>query len=491
MSRSFGAITERTDQADPVQVAELAGERKVEHLSERERATRGRAARSNLPRSAQAALEPVGGRDPVAILDADSPNRAPDLVPIRYGRMLVSPFTFYRGSAALMAHDLAATPSSGLVVQLCGDAHLANFGGYGSPERTLVFDLNDFDETHRGPFEWDVKRLATSFEVAARDRGFTDSERRAALMAVLEMYRSAMREFAAMGNLDVWYARLDADTLEAELRRQREKKAASTLARGAAKAHTKNSLKALGKLTHEVEGELRIISDPPLIVPLDEMIDGDQATVVRERLREILRSYRRTLPGDRRELLETFRLIDIARKVVGVGSVGTRCFIALLVGKDNSDPLFLQVKEAGPSVLEPFLGRSPFKNHGQRVVEGQRLMQASSDIFLGWVHTDAGIDGEPRDFYVRQLWDWKTSADLETIRPRTLLIYARICGWTLARAHARSGDRIAIGSYLGSGDRFDRAVAEFATAYADLNERDYEALVEARDSGRIAVDEDT
>jgi uncharacterized protein (DUF2252 family) len=296
-----------------------------------------------------------------------------------------------------------------------------------------------------------------------------------------------MREFASMGNLDVWYARLDADMLEAELRRQRAKKAASTVARGAAKAHTKNSLKALAKLTHEVDGELRIVSDPPLIVPIEEMIDADQATGAVERLRELLRAYRRTLPADRRELLESFRLVHLARKVVGVGSVGTRCFIALLVGRDNGDPLFLQVKEAGPSVLEPFLGRSPFKNHGRRVVEGQRLMQAASDIFLGWVHSDAGLDGKPRDFYVRQLWDWKTSADLETISPSALLIYAKICGWTLARAHARSGDRIAIGSYLGSGDRFDRAVAEFATAYADLNDRDYAALLAARESGRIAV----
>jgi uncharacterized protein (DUF2252 family) len=469
--------------------AEAARSPKVEHPSSDERAARGRAARSDVPRSAHAEVELSPGRDPVAILDADSPNRAPELVPIRFGRMLVSPFTFYRGAASVMAHDLAAAPRSGLTAQLCGDAHLANFGGYASPERTMVFDLNDFDETHPGPFEWDVKRLATSFEVAARYRGFRDAERRAAVLTVLAAYRSAIREFAAMPNLDVWYARLDAEKLEAELRQRSDKKAAKAIARGAAKAQTKNSLKAFSKLTHEVDGEPRIVSDPPLIVPLEELMADDDARDANEAIRELLRAYRRTLQRDRRKLLESFRLVHMARKVVGVGSVGTRCWIALMLGRDNGDPLFLQCKEAGPSVLEPFLGRSQFTNHGQRVVEGQRLMQAASDIFLGWVNTKAGLDGKPRDFYIRQLWDWKTSADLETILPDALLIYAGICGWTLARAHARSGDRIAIASYLGASDKFDRAVAEFATSYADLNEQDYQALLTAVQDGRIAVEE--
>jgi uncharacterized protein (DUF2252 family) len=470
---------ERTDAAAP----------KLEHPTVDERSARGRAARSDIPRSAHATFELSEKRDAVAILDADSPNRAPELVPIRYGRMLVSPFTFYRGAAAVMASDLASTPTSGLAVQLCGDAHLANFGGYASPERAMVFDLNDFDETHPGPFEWDVKRLATSFEVAARHRGFRDSERRAAVLTVLAAYRKAMRDFAAMQNLDVWYARLDAERLEADLRRRRDKKAASTVARGAAKAQTKNSLKAFSKLTHEVGGEPRIVSDPPLIVPIEELMDDDDARDAHQAIRELVRAYRRTLQRDRRKLLESFRFVHIARKVVGVGSVGTRCWIVLMLGRDNGDPLFLQCKEAGPSVLEPYLGRSQFTNHGQRVVEGQRLMQAASDIFLGWVSTKAGLDGKPRDFYVRQLWDWKTSADLETILPDALLIYAGICGWTLARAHARSGDRIAIASYLGASDKFDRAVAEFATAYADVNERDYQALLTAVREGRIATEE--
>jgi uncharacterized protein (DUF2252 family) len=405
--------------------------------------------------------------------------------------MLVSPFTFYRGAAGLMAHDLAGTPRTGLKAQLCGDAHLSNFGGFASPSRDLVFDLNDFDETHPGPFEWDVKRLAASFEIAGRDRGFDDSVRRSAVLTAVRAYREAMRGFAAMNNLGVWYSRLDVSDMLADLRAQKDKKQAKALERGVAKARTKDSMKAFAKLTHVVDGEPRIISDPPLIVPIAELAgeagrDPDEITAG---VLELYRGYRRTLQPDRKTLLEEFRYVDLARKVVGVGSVGTRCWILLLLGRDDEDPLFLQVKETGPSVLEPLLGRSQYRNHGQRVVEGQRLMQAASDIFLGWIRNKAGLDGRQRDFYVRQLWDWKTSVDLETILPRGLELYAQACGWTLARAHARSGDRIAIATYLGKGDVFDRALADFAVAYADQNERDYATLVEAAKDCRIEAKE--
>jgi uncharacterized protein (DUF2252 family) len=403
--------------------------------------------------------------------------------------MLVSPFTFFRGAATVMAHDLATTPRSGLDVQLCGDAHLANFGAFASPDRALVFDLNDFDETHRGPFEWDLKRLATSFEIAGRARGFSRKTRGEAVLAVVRAYRETMQSFAGMRNLDVWYARLDVSEIERDTRQLREKKAAKNIARGVAKARTKDSLKAFAKLTETVDGERRIVADPPLIVPIDDLLAEDEVRDATQELRDLLRLYRRTLQGDRRRLLESFRYVHFARKVVGVGSVGTRCWIMLLLGRDVDDPLFLQIKEAGASVLEPVLGRSPFDNHGQRIVEGQRLMQATSDIFLGWVRVKQGIDGRQRDFYVRQLWDWKASVDFETIVPEGLMIYAKVCGWTLARAHARSGDRVALASYLGQSETIDGALAKFAATYADVNERDYGALVEAARSGRIQATE--
>jgi uncharacterized protein (DUF2252 family) len=462
---------------------------KVLHFTPEERVARGRAARAEAPRTSHGALDLADDRDPVGLIDADRAQRVPDLVPIRYGRMLVSPFTFYRGAASIMAHDLAATPRSGLNVQLCGDAHLSNFGGFASPERDLVFDLNDFDETHVGPFEWDVKRLAASFEIAGRNREFSDAERQAAVLTVVRSYREAMRSFAEMRNLDLWYSRLDIGMLEAALKKQREKQAAKTVKRGAAKAQTKDSMKAFAKLTEVVDGERRIVSDPPLIVPVRDIATGDDERDATHEIRELIRTYRRSLQRDRRHLLEGFHYVDMARKVVGVGSVGTRCWIVLMLGRDGQDPLFLQCKEAGPSVLEAMLGKAKFNNHGQRVVEGQRLMQASSDIFLGWVHAKSGLDGQPRDFYVRQLWDWKTSADLELILPNGLVVYAQMCGWTLARAHARSGDRIAIASYLGRTDTFDRALAEFAVAYADLNERDYGLMLQAAREGRLPVQE--
>jgi uncharacterized protein (DUF2252 family) len=463
----------------------------VAHFTAAERAARGRAARAECPRSSHAGCELEDDRDPVAILEAQAESRVPELVPVRYGRMLVSPFTFYRGAAAVMAHDLASTPRAGLRVQLCGDAHLSNVGGYASPERSLVFDLNDFDETLPGPFEWDVKRLAASFEIAGRDRDFTDDQRRAAVLSALRSYRAWMRKLAEASNLDVWYARLDVEAIERNLREQQAKRQAAGVAKAALKARTKDSLRAFAKLTREVDGEPRIVSDPPLIVPAADL--AEEAGLPFERLEgvihQLFREYRRTLQQDRRHLLEEFRMVDLARKVVGVGSVGTRCWILLLLGRDGDDPLFLQIKEAQASVLEPYLGKSEYSNHGQRVVVGQRLMQATSDIFLGWLHSKETLDGAERDFYVRQLWDWKTSVDLDTILPKGLELYGEVSGFLLARAHARSGDRIAIASYLGKGDAFDQALAEFAVAYADQNERDHAALRQAADEGRISVEE--
>jgi uncharacterized protein (DUF2252 family) len=427
------------------------------------------------------------GRDPVAIVDADSDARVPELVPIRYGRMLVSAFTFYRGAASLMAHDLASTPRTGLEAQLCGDAHLSNFGGFASPSRDLVFDLNDFDETLPGPFEWDVKRLAASVEIAGRDRGFDEKTRRASVLASVRSYREAMRSFAAMGNLAVWYTRLDVSQLAASLDAQKHKQQLKLIKRAAAKAQTKDSMKALAKLTEEVDGEPRIISDPPLIVPIHDLAADREREAIMSELMELFRGYRRSLQPDRRRLLESYRFVDLARKVVGVGSVGTRAWIILFTGRDGADPLFLQAKEAQPSVLEPYVGKSTYTNAGQRVVEGQRLMQASSDIFLGWDRVE-GIDGHLRDFYFRQLKDWKGSVEIEQLLPQGLAIYARLCGWTLARAHARSGDRVAIAAYLGKSDRFDQAIADFSVAYADQNERDHDAMKAAIESGRLTAE---
>jgi uncharacterized protein (DUF2252 family) len=404
--------------------------------------------------------------------------------------MLVSPFTFFRGAASVMAHDLASTPRAGLHVQLCGDAHLANVGGYASPERKLVVDLNDFDETLPGPFEWDVKRLAASFEIAGRDRNFSEKQRAKAVLNAVRSYRESMRRLASMSNLDVWYAQLDADAIEAQLREQHDRRELKSVVQSVAKARTKDSLKAFAKLTTEVEGERRIISDPPLIVPMQELVEEAGMPVDRmiDGLRDLFRRYRQTLLPDRRQILEQFRWLDVARKVVGVGSVGTRCWIVLLAGKDVDDALFLQVKEAHASVLEPYLGKSKYANNGERIVLGQRLMQSASDIFLGWVRAEETLDGVQRDFFFRQLWDWKTSVDLDAILPRGLEIYGDACGFVLARAHARSGDRVAIASYLGKGEAFDRALLKFAIGYADQNERDHACLRAAAKQGRIAVE---
>ncbi len=450
-----------------------------------QRAAAGKAAREHVSRSSHGQWEPGGDRrDPVEVLEDQASSRVAELVPIRYGRMLASPFTFFRGAAAIMAMDLAETPESGLWVQACGDAHLSNFGVFAAPDRRLVLDLNDFDETLPGPWEWDLKRLAVSFAIAGRDRDFRPTETRAAVLTTVRAYREAMRQFAAMGNLDVWYARLDVETALAELAKVADRKQVAAVQENVAKAHKKNSLKAFDRLVRVVDGEPRIISDPPLLVPGRELVSEDQRHELEERLRELLGRYRESLKGDRRHLFDGYRFVDLARKVVGVGSVGTRAWVVLMMGRDGSDPLFLQAKEAEASVLEPYVGESEFENHGERVVEGQWLMQAASDILLGWLPA-LGFDGQKRDFYVRQLWDGKRSVDVDNLPPEGLTIYGRVCGWTLARAHARSGDRIAIGAYLGKGDPFDRAIAEFSERYADQNELDYAALADAADSGRV------
>ncbi len=460
------------------------------HLTPPERAARGKAARAEVPRDLHARFEPPPDRaDPIGLLVRQAATRVPELVPVRYGRMMVSPFTFFRGAALPMASDLASTPVSGLAVQACGDAHLSNFGIFGSAERRLVFDVNDFDETLPGPWEWDVKRLAASIEVAARGNGLPARQRRECVTAAVTRYRQAMRRFAGMTNLEVWYAHADMDQLRVQFDSQLRARQRKAVAAGLAKARTRDSMQEVAKLTHRVDGRLRIISDPPLLVPLDEVIaDESRRTAFGAQIAGILAKYRRTLATDRQFLLDQFELADIARKVVGVGSVGTRCWILLMLGRDDTDPLFLQVKEAEKSVLSGFVGASKFTNQGQRVVAGQRLMQASSDIFLGWQRIEAGLDGRQRDFYVRQLRDWKYSVAIETLAPDGLRIYGELCGWTLARAHARSGDRIAIAAYLGRSDVFDRAIADFAAAYADQNESDHQALVAAVASGQITAE---
>jgi uncharacterized protein (DUF2252 family) len=445
---------------------------------------RGKRARKEVSRSSQADWAPAPGRPSArAVLAAQDRTRVPELVPIRYGRMLATPFTFYRGAAAIMAGDLGSAPNSGIEAQLCGDAHLSNFGVFQAPDRRLVFDLNDFDETLRGPFEWDVKRLAASFAVAGRERGFDESERRAATIAAVSEYREAIRDFASMRDLDVWYARFDIESFQKRFRAEVGKKAVKNLDKEMAKARGKDSMRALSKLSRRVDGRNRIVSDPPLIVPVEELagtVDVDSM------LRKLMAAYRRTLDTDRRMLVDRYHYEDAAHKVVGVGSVGNRAWIILLIGRDQDDPLFLQAKEAQQSVLEPYAAKCPFDNQGRRVVEGQRMMQAASDIFLGWLRTE-GLDGERRDFYIRQLWDGKRSAEVELLGPEQLANYGRACGWTLARAHARSGDRVAIAAYLGSSAAFDEAIADFAERYADQNERDYGSLKAEVEAGRLAV----
>ncbi|RYP88070.1 DUF2252 domain-containing protein [Nocardioides guangzhouensis] len=454
--------------------------------SRAERAAAGKAARAAVPLRAHAELELAPDRDVVGLLLGQATSRVPELVPVRHGRMLASPFTFFRGAALPMAADLASSPDSGLRVQLCGDAHLANFGAFASPERRLVFDLNDFDETLPGPFEWDVKRLGASFEVAGRDNGFSDKQRRAIVLAAARGYREAMRDFAQMPTLDVWYAGTDLEEALQQARSKLKKGRYEASEALLTKARKRDSTQALGKLTTVVDGRRRIVSDPPLVVPVEELFDHLAADAINQEIRSLVDSYGRSLQPNRRHLLHQFTVTQLARKVVGVGSVGTRAWILLLEADGGEEHLFLQAKEAQESVLAAYAGRSRFANHGQRVVVGQQLMQAVSDIFLGWQRT-TGVDGVERAYYVRQLRDWKFSAPIDQMVPSGMQVYADLCARTLARAHARSGDRIAIAAYLGSSEKFDNAIADFAVAYADLTERDHAALAAAVDEGRAAA----
>lgn len=481
-------------------------------LSVAERQAMGTEAAAQVPLQAHRGWQPAAGRrSPVVVLAEQEADRLSDLVPVRHGRMMVSPFTFYRGAAAVMAEDLKGTPVAGLPVQLCGDAHLTNFGVFGSPERRLVFDVNDFDETLPGPFEYDVKRMVASFVIAARDNGFSASDAKAAARMATATYRTAMASFAELGTMDIWYASLDEDAIrdavqaamsdiskaektaksakKKEKAREQEKMAkrgVKRAAKAAEKAHTRDSMQALSKLGEMVNGKYRIVSQPPVLIPLRElafeMAPEMTPQQIEEGIRDQFRAYRATLQPDRRHLLEQFEIVDAARKVVGVGSVGTRAYIVLLQGRDATDPLFLQIKEATTSVLEGHLPRSRYRQHGQRVVQGQRLMQAASDIYLGWTRGPRG-----RDFYWRQLRDMKGSAEIEAMTPVGLNAYARACSWTLARAHARSGDPVAIATYLGDGDEFDRSITDFAIRYADQNERDYEQFVAAIKSGKLTA----
>ncbi|WRZ89632.1 DUF2252 domain-containing protein [Streptomyces sp. NBC_01007] len=458
------------------------------HHTPAERAALGKAARSAVPRSSHADFVPSPKRtDPVDVVEGQSATRVPELVPIRYGRMTESPFRFYRGAAAIMAGDLAGTPRSGIRVQLCGDAHLLNFRLLASPERRMMFDINDFDETLPGPWEWDVKRLSTSFVIAGRANGFSTKERADIVRAAVRSYREWMRRFAGLGNLPVWYTHFDEEWVRTHIAGELSARARERWSRTTAKARTRDSLQAFAKLTHLVDGKARIAPDPPLITPLQDLLPDVERGALEKQIRRLIERYGRSLNTDRRFLLEQYQIADVARKVVGVGSVGTRCWIILMLGRDDSDPLLLQAKEADESVLAPFAGASEYRTQGERVVAGQRLMQATSDIFLGWERAD-GIDGRRRDFYVRQLRDWKGIAEPEVMVPSGMRAFGELCGATLARAHARSGDRIAIASYLGGGDVFDRALVPFAERYADQNEKDHRALVAAVRSGRVMAE---
>ncbi|MET9555370.1 DUF2252 domain-containing protein [Streptomyces sp. NPDC006645] len=467
-----------------------ARRRRPTYLTPAQRAERGKAARKVAPRSSHAVFEAAAGRpDPVSVVDAQSQTRVAELVPIRYGRMTESPFRFYRGAAAIMAGDLAATPVSGIRAQLCGDAHLMNFRLLGSPERRLVFDINDFDETLPGPWEWDVKRLAASLVIAGRENGFSAKERSVIVTAAVRSYRERMREFAGMGNLDVWYTRADMEELRPLADRQLGGRGRQRLSKSMTKARGRDSLQAYEKLTLSRDGERRFAADPPLVVPIDDLLRGVRHDRFVAELHKLVDRYGRSLSTERRQLLRQYRVVDIARKVVGVGSVGTRCWILLLLGKDDTDPLILQAKEADHSVLAEHAGASDYNNQGHRVVAGQRLMQAVGDVFLGWDRV-RGLDGRQRDFYVRQLHDWKGILEPQDMIPNGMRVFAELCGATLARAHARSGDRIAIAAYLGGGTVFDNALADFAESYADQNERDHAALVAAVKSGRVTAETD-
>jgi uncharacterized protein (DUF2252 family) len=449
------------------------------------RARLGQRIRTQVPPEAQSEVSTAGRRDPVQVLADQIPSRVPELVPLRHARMSASPFAFFRGAAAVMAGDLASGPTSGLKVQLCGDAHLSNFGLFASPERRLVFDLNDFDETFPGPWEWDVKRLGASLVVAGRENGYSTKETRKVVLTALRRYQTAMTEFAGLGNLAVWYAAADVDAVRERLASQAklDKSMAKRFEGTVQKARGRDHLRSLRKLTTIVDGRRRFVADPPLIVPLAEVVTDRPEEIAVDDVRDLFRGYSETLEHGPRELLRSYDFVDMARKVVGVGSVGTRCWVVLLQGRDADDPLLLQVKEAQPSVLAAHLDPGAHSHQGARVVAGQRLMQAASDIFLGW-QSAVGTDGRQRDFYVRQLQDWKGSAQVEVMVPKGMALYGQLCAWSLARAHARSGDRIAIAAYLGDDDSFARAVADFSETYADRNEEDF-----ARFSAAVTADE--
>jgi uncharacterized protein (DUF2252 family) len=456
----------------------------------KERRAAGKALRASTPLESHAAFSRTpASRDAVTLLEEQAAGRVPDLVPIRYGRMLQSSFATYRGAARVMAADLAGAPQSGLAVQMCGDAHVSNFGLYGSPERRLVFDVNDFDETLPGPFEHDVKRLVASLVIAAREKGIGRRQRRAIAVAAGTRYREAMAEFAAARDIDVWYSHIDADELQQRLAPLLDGGARKRMARALAKARTRDTLQAFGKLTEALDGRLQIRAEAPLLVPLRDLMPETEERDLEAAFHGLIRQYRASLQSDRRMLLERYSFVDMARKVVGVGSVGTRCWVVLLVGRDEDDPLLLQIKEAEPSVHAEFVGKSRYTNQGQRVVAGQRLMQQATDIFLGWQRT-TGIDGVERDFYVRQLRDWKGSIEIAELRPEGLQVIGEICAWCLARGHARSGDRIAIAGYLGSSSAFENALADFGEVYADVTESDHRQLAEAAAAGRVAARSD-
>jgi Uncharacterized protein conserved in bacteria (DUF2252) len=455
-------------------------------LSPQERAARGKAARKAVPRDSHGVFRPAADRpDPVELLEKQAQGRVAELLPIRYGRMLASPFAFFRGAALLMARDLSPTPVTGLTVQACGDAHLSNFGIFASPERRLVFDINDFDETLPGPWEWDVKRLAASVEVAGRGNGFDDKQRRAIVLAAVGRYRTAMRGLAGLGEIDAWQLPAEVDELaeryQAILDRRERRLAGANLA--TARDHVGEQ--ALDGLVRMADGEPRFAADPPLLIPVADLPGAQASAGLENHLNGIVANYRRTLEWDRRFLISKYHVADMARKVVGIGSVGMRCWVVLLIGRDAEDRLFLQVKEAVPSVLAGFIGASPYPSQGERVVAGQRLMQAAGDVFLGWHRPRTGPG---HDYYVRQLRDWKFSLAVEDMDAQVMAAYAQLCAHSLARAHARSGDRIAIGAYLGKAPEFDRAVARFAASYAEQNERDHDSLAAAVKSGRVTAE---
>jgi uncharacterized protein (DUF2252 family) len=451
-----------------------------------ERAARGKALRKKVPLESHGEWSPRKKKrgDPVKILERQSADREPDLVPIRFGRMSASPFAFFRGGAALMAADLAHAPRIGLQAQLCGDAHLMNFGLFETPERALIFGLNDFDETLPGPFEWDVKRLATSMEIAARDLDLSHSDRSAAVLATLRAYREGMAEFADMRDLEVFYARLPAADLQAKLRASAGQKEGKEVERQVHKSLKRDHLRAFDKLLRDDGGEFRFVSEPPLLVPAEGLLNKEQRGRYVDVVRSFLKQYRAGLAPHVRALMERYKFVQMARKVVGIGSVGLRTWVVLFIGRDSEDPLLLQLKEAKHSVLEPYTAPRSYDCQGHRVVDGQRFMQVAADPLLGWYHLRA-FDGKVHDYYARQLWDGKVSFDLDRLSPAGLRAYGEACGWTLARGHARSGDRIAMAGYLGNKDTFDKAVAKFAVTYAEVNEDDHRRLLKAIKKGRV------